>query len=427
MRRGSSGTMNILFLSDNFPPETNAPANRVYDHAIRWVRAGHHVTVVTCAPNFPEGKVFPGYRNDWHSVENWDGIRVVRVKSYITSNEGFIKRTLDYVSFMISGVVAGIFQKRPDVVVASSPQFFAAVGGWLLSVIRHKPFVFELRDLWPASIVAVGAMPDSWLIRMLEKLELFLYRRAKRIVAVTHAFKQDLIDRGIDGEKIDVVLNGVDLASYQPMAADEELKSQHLIEGKFVVGYMGTHGMAHALDWVLEAAEQLRDRDEIVFMFVGAGAAKHELEESAKEKKLRNVRFIPRQPKDAMPSYWSLCDLALIPLRNTPVFETVIPSKMFECMAMGIPVLMSLPEGEATEILRESCAGSCVPPENPRAMAQAIVELKDDAARRKAMSMHGLNAAKTYSRDQQADKMLFSLENTVRIGRGKYLEKPRSS
>lgn len=419
--------MRILFLSDNFPPETNAPANRLFDHAVRWVQAGHEVTVVTCAPNFPEGKVFAGYRNRWYAVEECEGIRVVRVKSYITSNEGFIKRTLDYVSFMVSGFVGGLFQKRPDVIVASSPQFFAALGGWALAAVRRKPFVFELRDLWPASIVAVGAMQESRTIRLLEKLELFLYRRARRVVAVTHAFKQDLIERRIDGDKIDVVLNGVDLSRYSPIQADAELKWEHDLEGKFVVGYLGTHGLAHALDKVLEAAEALRHREDIVFLFVGAGAAKAELESRAKIKGLSNVRFVPRQTKEAMPSYWSLCDLALIPLRDTPVFESVIPSKIFECMAMGIPVLMSLPEGEATEILRESGAGVCVPPEDPAAMAEAIETLKDDSAKRVALRDSGLEAAPSYSRDQQASKMLAALERAVGLKAASSTNRPQSA
>ena len=215
--------MRILFLSDNFPPETNAPATRTYEHAVRWVRAGHDVTVITCAPNFPEGKLFPGYKNRWQQVETIDGIRVVRVKTYITANEGFLRRTLDYLSFMATGFFAGLFERRPDVIVATSPQFFCAVGGWLLSVFRWRPFVFELRDLWPASIVAVGAMQRSFAIRALEKIELFLYRRAAVIVTVTEAFRDDLTMRGIDPKKIQVVRNGVDLDQYQPRPRDAEL------------------------------------------------------------------------------------------------------------------------------------------------------------------------------------------------------------
>ena len=180
--------MRILFLSDNFPPEGNAPATRLWEHATRWVHDGHEVTVITCAPNFPEGKLFEGYRNLWRQVEMLEGIRVVRVKTYITANEGFVKRTLDYMSFMLMGFVFGLFERRPDVVVATSPQFFCAVGGWALSVARWRPFVFELRDLWPASIMAVGAMKKSLLIRFLEQVELFLYRRARRVIATSSIF-----------------------------------------------------------------------------------------------------------------------------------------------------------------------------------------------------------------------------------------------
>lgn len=238
--------MHILFLTDNFPPEGNAPATRTYEHATRWVEAGHKVTVITCAPNFPEGKVFDGFKNKLYDVSELDGIRVVRVKTYITANEGFVKRILDYMSFMATGFIAGLFQKKPDVIVATSPQFFCACAGWALSAVRRKPFVFELRDIWPASITAVGAMKDSFAIRMLERIEMFLYRRADSIVSVTHAFKKELIERGVNGEKIEVVLNGVDLTKYEPsLSKDSDLAKQYGLENKFVVGYIGTHGMAH--------------------------------------------------------------------------------------------------------------------------------------------------------------------------------------
>lgn len=405
--------MRILFISDNFPPEINAPATRLHDHAIRWVKAGHEVTVITGAPNFPEGKVYPGYSNRWYFVEDWNGIRVVRVKTYITSNEGFLKRTLDYVSFMFAAFFVGLFQKRPDILVATSPQFFAAVGGWLLSFVRRVPFVFELRDLWPASIVAVGAMQESFTIRMLEKVELFLYRRADRVVAVTNAFKDDLVSRGIKAGKIDVVPNGVDLSLYQPFQKDKEVEVESGVTGKFVAGYIGTHGMAHALDKVIDAAEKLADHEDIVFMFVGGGAQKAELEKSARARSLKNVIFVSRQPKEMMPKYWSLCDVALIPLRNTSVFESVIPSKMFECMAMGIPILMSLPKGEATGILEQVEAGVTIEPEDADAMAEAILSLKQDCRRRQELRRNGLDGAKRYSRDRLAQDMLKSLKSVV--------------
>lgn len=405
--------MRILFLSDNFPPESNAPATRLYEHATRWVRDGHEVTVITCAPNFPEGKLYPGYKNRWRQVETIDGIRVVRVKTYITANEGFLRRTLDYMSFMVMSFLVGLIERRPDLVVATSPQFFCACSGWVLSVFRWRPFVFELRDLWPASIVAVGAMERSFSIRLLERLELFLYRRARRVISVTESFRRDLIDRGIDANKIEVVINGVDLDRYEPRPRDESLAREFNLEGKLVAGYVGTHGLAHALDKVLAAAELLRDDSRIAFFFAGAGADRARVEKIVLERNLQNVRMIPRQPKERMPALWSLCDLALVPLRDSPVFATVIPSKIFESMGMGVPILMSLPSGEATEIIERTGAGICVPPEDPAALASALRRLADSPEALVALREAALRAAPSFSRETQAKLMLSMLAETA--------------
>lgn len=412
--------MRILFLSDNFPPESNAPATRLHEHAVRWVRAGHEVTVITCAPNFPEGKLYPGYRNRWRQVETIDGIRVVRVKTYITANEGFLRRTLDYMSFMAMAFAMGLFERRPDVVVATSPQFFCAIAGWALSIAKWRPFVFELRDLWPASIVAVGAMATSPAIRLLERIELFLYRRAAAVVSVTESFREDLVARGILRDKIQVVINGVDLDRYEPRPRDPGLELEFGLEGKFVAGYMGTHGLAHALPKVLEAAERLKPRDDIAFFFAGAGAQRGTVERIVAERGLSNVRLIPRQPKERMPALWSACDVAIVPLRDNPVFATVIPSKIFESMGMGVPILMSLPEGEATRIVRETGAGVCVRPEDPAAMAEAIVGLADDPARMAELRVVARRVAPQFSRDHLAARMASILEEAA--GRGRSVE-----
>lgn len=417
--------MRILFLSDNFPPESNAPATRTYEHAVRWVRDGHHVTVITGAPNFPEGKLYPGYKNRWRDVTVIDGIRVVRVKTYISANEGFLKRTLDYMSFMVMGFVMGLFEHRPDIVVATSPQFFCAVGGWALSAVKRRPFVFELRDLWPASIVAVGAMRRSLTIRLLERLEMFLYRRADSIVSVTHAFRADLVARGIPEAKIEVVINGADLERYAPRERDEVMAREFDLQGKFVAGYMGTHGMAHALDKVLEAAERLRERSDIAFFFAGSGAMRAQVEQMVAKRGLTHVRLIPRQPKEVMPRLWSLCDVAIVPLRDSSVFATVIPSKIFEAMAMGVPVLMSLPEGEATAIIRDSGCGVCVPPEDPAGLANAITELAADPERMSAMRRAALAGVTAYSRDAQARRMLNVLLGVGGLRRASSLEKEK--
>jgi len=403
----------ILFLTDNFPPERNAPATRVYEHACYWVRWGHEVTVITCAPNFPEGKVFQGHRNRWYQVAMVDGIRVVRVKTFITANEGVALRTLDYLSFMGSGFLGGFFQGRPDIVVATSPQFFAAVGGLALAGIRRMPFVFELRDLWPASIAAVGAMNGSCVLRSLERVELFLYRRSNAVVSVTESFRKDLVRRGIPAEKIAVVINGVDLPRYSPRPKDPELSALHGMEGQFVVGYIGTHGMAHALGKVLDAAERMRDVPEVRFLFVGSGAEKVASVEEAKRRDLPNVLFLPSQPKEMMPRIWSLCDVALVHLKNSPVFGTVIPSKIFEAMGMGLPILIASPKGEAAGIVEEEGAGMWVPPEDPRALADAVRRFRNDREFHAGCAAHSLAAAPRYSRESRAREMLCVLERVV--------------
>jgi glycosyltransferase involved in cell wall biosynthesis len=407
--------MHILFLSDNFPPEVNAPASRTHEHCRRWVQQGEQVTVITCAPNFPKGRVFDGYRNRLWQQETVDGIRVIRVWSYITANEGFARRILDYTSYMLAAFIAGLFVRRVDVVVATSPQFFTAVAGWAVGALKRIPFVFELRDLWPESIKAVGAMEESLAIRLLEKLELFLYRRAARIVSVTQSFRDTLIARGIDGTKIDVVTNGVDIGRFSPRPKDAALERELGFEGCFVAGYIGTHGLAHALETLLDAMQQLqtdaRDRD-IRLLLLGDGARKAALQTDAAQRGLANVRFVDTVPKDEVARYWSLLDVSVIHLRRTELFSTVIPSKLFECMGMGIPVLHGV-EGESARIVEREGAGLVFEPENARALASLLLLLRDEPARRAQLSRQALSAARHYDRQALADRMLARLRALV--------------
>lgn len=405
--------MRILFIADNFPPETNAPASRTYEHATRWVSDGAEVTVITGAPNFPQGRVFEGFRNAWRSVEDVDGIRVVRVKTYIADNSGFARRTLDYLSFMFSAMFVGLFEKRPDIVVGTSPQFFAAVGAWMLSVAKWRPFVFELRDLWPASIVTVGAMERGFSIRLLEKLEMFLYRRARMIIPVTQSFKDELVSRGIDSEKIVVVRNGVDLSRYQPQAKSKDMATDLGVAGQFVVAYLGTHGMAHALENVLETARLLESERDICFLLVGDGARKRAVVDQANKMSLSNIIFHDSVPKDQMRSLWSICDIALVHLKDDPVFSTVIPSKIFEAFGMGKPIMIVQPDGEAADIIREAQAGEWIAPENPELLARAISRWHKDEATVRKLGSNALMAAPYHSRDRLAKEMLAALSTLV--------------
>lgn len=403
--------MHILFLTDNFPPEVNAPASRTFEHCREWVKAKHQVTVITCAPNFPKGQVYNGYRNKlWH-LEQMEGIRVIRVWSYITANEGFAKRILDYQSFMITGAIAGMFVRGVDIVIGTSPQFFTVCAAWVTSVLKQVPFIFELRDLWPESIRAVGAIQDSAVIRLLEKLEIFLYRRAKGIISVTYAFRENLVRRGIDRNKIDVVTNGVDMSRFKPRPKDAQLL-QHLgLEGKFVSGYVGTHGMAHHLETILDAAEKIKaSPDGRIFHFIllGDGARKQALKKEATNRGLDNVTFIDSVPKEEVARYWSLLDVSIIHLRKTELFTSVIPSKLFECMGMGLPVLHGV-AGESAEIVRKEGVGIVFEPENASELVFHLKILQCDKVTYATYQKKCLQAAKKYDRSTLARDMLHKI------------------
>lgn len=402
--------MKILFFTENFPPETNAIASRVFERALYWVKWGHSVTVITTTPNFPHGKVFAGYRNRWYQTEMMNGIRVVRVKTFISANEGVILRTLDFLSFMCTGFLAGLWQERPDVVAATSPQFFTAVAGWAVSRWRRVPFVLEIGDLWPAFIVAVGAMRPNLGLRLLEKLELYLYRQSSRIAVLTQAYKSNLVSRGIDAEKIHVVLNGVEISKFSPSVRDQALKHEFGLENCFVAGYIGTHGVSHGLIRVLDAAESMRGDADVRFLMVGAGAEREMLVAEAKRRELENVVFVPHQPRERMASIWSICDVALIYLKDIPAFETVIPSKIFEAMAMGIPILFCGPHGEGPRIVEQEQAGIWVSPKTTDAAVEALRHLKKNPEVRERLGQNGRAAAPRYSRETQAREMLRVLE-----------------
>ena len=399
--------MHILFLTDNFPPEINAPASRTFEHCRIWASQGHKVTVITCAPNFPSGKVFTGYKNKLWQTEQIEGIQVIRVWTYITANEGFIRRILDYVSFMPGAVLASLFVSQPDVVIGTSPQFFTACAAYLVGLFKRIPFVFELRDIWPESIKAVGAMKDSLVIRWLEKIELFLYRKAKIIISVTQSFKKILVGRrGIDPDKIHVITNGVDATRFFQLEKDSALMKQYGLDGKFVAGYVGTHGMAHHLETILQAVALAQSKsDDFRFILLGNGARKAALMNLASEMGLTNLIFIDSVPKDEVARYWSLLDVSIIHLKKMELFTTVIPSKLFECMAMGIPVLHGV-EGESAEIVEANGAGLLFEPENADDLYHKLVILKNDSIRYEQIKEKALVASKKYDRKALALEFL---------------------
>ena len=367
--------MKILFITDNFPPEVNAPATRTYEHIKEWIKdESVEVTVLTCFPNFPHGKVYNGYKNKLYQREKFDGIDVIRVWSYMSKNEGFVKRVLDYISFAFMAFIVGLFHKF-DVIVATSPQFFTTWAGCGLAKIKRRPWVFELRDLWPESIKTVGAMKQGKIIEILEKIELGLYKSSNLVIAVTEAFRQNLIARGIDGNKIKVITNGSNLDLFVPRDKDGGLLNQLGLKDKFIVGYIGTHGMAHSLDFIITTISKIKD-DKFHFLFVGDGAVKEKIVNLAADLGLKNVTFLDSVSKDEAPRFLSICDTMLAPLKKDDNFKTVIPSKIFEAGAMQRPVLLGV-EGQAKEILEAYGAGACFEPENEKDFLEKLNILTD--------------------------------------------------
>lgn len=410
--------MQILFLTDNFPPETNAPASRTFEHTKRWVRSGAHVRVLTTAPNFPTGKLFPGHRNSIFRREEFDGVETIRVWTYITANQGFVRRTLDYMSFMVTGFVAGLFLRRIDVIICTSPQFFTACAAYLLSRFKRRPFVFELRDLWPDSILAVGAMRESFAIRALRRLEYFLYRKAALIVSVTKSFKTVLESNGIPPDKIVVIPNGADLAAFEPGEKPAQLVERHSLQGKFVAAYIGTLGMAHGLDTILRTAERLRSDERIAFLLVGDGAERERLEAKARDLQLGNVIFAGPVGKEEVKQYWRLCDAALVLLKDRPVFRHVLPSKIFEAMATARPIVLGV-LGESASVLEAARGGIVIPPEDPKALAEALQRLASSPQLAAEMGARGRRyVEREFDRDQLAAAMLDALSLVAKRGYG---------
>ncbi len=387
--------MKILFLSHYFPPEVNAPATRGYEHCRAWVEEGHEVTVVTCAPNHPFGELYEGYKNRY-SVEYKDGIKIIRIKTFMSANEGFIRRTLAYLSFMFSAIFQCFRFGNHDVVLSTSPQFFNGLAGYFVSRLRGLPWVLEIRDLWPDSILAVGAIKNKFIIKILYKIEKLAYKHCDHIVTVTDSFKEYMIDIGIRQSKITVIKNGVDLAFFD--STSERLNKvstgtynvigNGVLQDKFVASYVGTHGMAHRLETLLDAADLIKHRKDIHFLLVGGGAERERLIEIVREKNLKNVTMLGQRPKTDMPWIWSKTDASIVHLKKDDVFKSVIPSKIFESMAMRKPIILGV-EGESAGMIQEADSGIVVEPENSKALAEAVIALADDKAKVRCMGENG--------------------------------------
>ena len=401
--------MKILFLTDNFPPEVNAPATRTYEHCKEWVKLGAEVTVITCFPNFPKGVLYDGYKNLWRKLEYTDGIKVIRVWSYIVANEGFFKRTMDYISFSVTAFLQGLFEKT-DIIIATSPHFFTALSGRTLSFWKRKPWIMEVRDLWPESVKTVGALKDSLFIRYFEKEEMWCYKSADKIITVTDSFKVAITRKGISADKIEIVKNGANFDLFKPMQKDKYLLDTLNLNDKIVLGFIGTHGMAHKLDFILDCAKQL-ENTKYHFLFIGDGAMKKLLLQKMEMENIVNVTMLDAVPKDQVSRYLSLVDISLIHLRKSELFKTVIPSKIFENAAMEIPILIGV-DGEARSIIELYNAGLYFEPENMESFMNQI-ELINNPSNYTEFQKGCRRLATDFDRKKLAKRMFEAIQDTV--------------
>lgn len=399
-----SRQIRILALADNFVPERNAPALRVHEHCRRWAEQGAEVTVITCVPNFPAGKVFPPYKNRLYQRERIDGIEVVRVWSYVAANAGVFHRSLDFLSYAASAFLAG-FRENPDIIVATSPQLLTGVAGAMLAFVKRRPWVFEVRDLWPDSITAVGAMRQGPLISFLRWVEGRLYRSARLIVATSHGLREAIIDKGIQGEKIRVIHNGANMKRFAQAHMSDGVASKLGLTEKFIVGYVGTHGLAQGLETLIEAAELLREKADIHFVLVGEGARRAALAEMVRSRGMTNVTLVGAVPAALVPNYLAMCNAVAVPLRKSDISPGAIPSKIFDAAAMSRPILLSV-FGLSATLIQNYRAGLVIEPENAEAFAAAILQLKENPQDCEEFSVGARNIARDYDRDVLADAML---------------------
>jgi glycosyltransferase involved in cell wall biosynthesis len=403
----------ILYVSQYFPPEMGAPAARADELARHWVRMGHEVTVLTGFPNHPTGEVPVEWRSRLRGLfynEIVDGVQVVRTWLWPLPNRKAHERIRNYASFLLSASLRGLALQKPHVVIGTSPQLLVALSGWWIAWWKRVPFVFEVRDLWPESLAAVGAGGEgSTLHRTLSIIAGFLYRRSHHIVVVTPAFKDHLIQHWkVPGQKISVVENGVETDLFRPCPPAIVPET----EGRFVICYIGTMGLAHGLETLIAAAEKLHQSfPQALFLMIGEGAEKQRIVELAATRGLTNICFLNQQPREQIPAYIAGSDICLVMLKKAELFKTVIPTKLLEYIACEKPVIVAV-DGQARQIVEEAGAGIFVEPDDGNALAAAITVLAADPEERRRMGIRGRQyIVSRFSREQTARTYISVLED----------------
>jgi colanic acid biosynthesis glycosyl transferase WcaI len=405
--------MRILYLSQYFPPEAGATQTRAYEMSRNWVRLGHSVTMLSEIPNHPSGIIPPEYRGKLYERAYLEGIDVIRVWVKASPVKNLRNRMFFYLSFMVNAALAGLLLARQpyDLIYASSPPLFVGGAALLLSCLRRIPLVFEVRDLWPESAVTLGEIRNRRMIALATRLEIACYRRARRIIVVTEGIRDRLLERGWGIDKINLVQNGANtqLFQFDPQARQQK-RAELGLEGKFVAVYAGIHGLAQGLESVVRTAQLLQDQPDIHIILIGDGPKKQDIHQLVDSLGLGNIRLLPEQPRASIPAYLSASDAALVPLKKLDLFKGALPSKMFDAWACERPILLSV-DGEARRILEQAGGGLFIPPEDPQALAQALLELKAKPDLSHAMGLRGRQYTEQhYSRKALAERLAHILE-----------------
>jgi len=414
--RSVQATLRILILTQWYPPE---PALLLQELAQTLLARGHDVTVLTGFPNYPSGKLYPGYCVRLRQREVLDGVPVVRVPLYPEHSRSGAGRVLNYVSFALSSALLGPWlTKRPDVIFVYHPPLTIGLTAVLLSRLWRVPFVYQIQDMWPESLRASGMLNSERILGWVDSFAHAVYQWAAAICAISRGFRANLIAKGVPLEKIHEVSNWVDPGVYQPVARDTDLAARLGTKNKFNIMFAGNVGVGQGLDTLVEAATVLQDLHDVQFVIVGDGVTLPGLKKAVETRHLDNIRFLGHHAPQEMPAIYTLADVLLIHLKDDPLLRTTIPHKTFAYMGSGKPVLAAV-AGDAADVITEAGAGLTCPPGNPLALALKVREFVGMSAdQRQTMAMNGLKAIHSrYSKKAlvgEIERVLLSVANLDR-------------
>ncbi len=367
--------MKVLILHMRFHPDLTGTGPLVTDLATDLVELGNKVTVVTSMPHYGRHDLPPEYRGRLLHRSNFNGVDLWRTFVYIPPNPSGFQRGINYLSYTFMSVVGGLMAEKPDVILCVNPPITVGFSGWLLSLARRAPMVFNVQDVWPDCLVIIDQLRSPLLRSVFKRLEKFIYRVSARVTVLSEGMKENLLRKGVPAEKVVVIPNWANLEAIRPVEKENSFRAAHGLNGLFVVMFAGNLGFIAMLDNVIEAARLLEDEPHIQFLIVGEGNAKPGLVSRAGELGLKNVRFLPTQPQNVLPEMLGAADLSLVTL-NRRLGQLNVPSKIYSIMASARPALASVPEdSEIARLVKVADCGLGAPPEDPRSLAEAIRSL----------------------------------------------------